>query len=342
MIPQKEALELLAEVTRELARSQEADVRSVLRRCHHACALLGWQDELTKFQYERHGYPADAPVPSYRLIATEERWRPTAKFEVAFAVAAQWRGSGTFDEEPVAVTFEARWGIEKLLSLRETGSAIFTGEQKTVIGHGRDIELRRAKELHKKTFNALIVAIEDMAFDFASAAYRTLRYGDALTDLWLQYRREVETALQSLGLDQHLEAIAAGLQSDNEASWRAAVFACRNLLSDLGGHLWRDPREVYTNLPGDGQDGKLAVTPDRFVNRIAAYLHQSVVRGKGGKFIRDEAERLSNSVRSLVAYQGEAHSPIKKTDARSVALGTYFLIGELVAKTDMEPVESYQ
>jgi hypothetical protein len=180
-----------------------------------------------------------------------------------------------------------------------------------------------------------------MAFQFASQAYSVSRYGDLLTDFWQQYRSEVEAALHRMGLDQHLATIEQGLNSDNETGWRAGVLACRSLLEDLAAHLWKDTRPTYNALPGDGPDGRLAVTADRYVNHLSAYLHLREETSPGGRFIRDEANRLSSSLRALVGYQGTAHSPITKLDARSIALGTYFLIGELTSKTDLEPVEAY-
>ena len=204
-----------------------------------------------------------------------------------------------------------------------------------------DVDLVRVVYLDPSRISRVVAAIENATFEFAASAYPELRYGDLLTDFWQQYRREVEVALHRMDLDQHLATIEQGLNSDNETGWRAGVLACRSLLEDLAAHLWRDARPTYDALPGDGPGEHLSVTADKYVNRISAYLHQREVTGQGGRFIRDEADRLSSSLRALVGYQSTAHSPITKLDARSIALGTYFLIGELTSKTDLEPVEEY-
>jgi hypothetical protein len=94
-------------------------------------------------------------------------------------------------------------------------------------------------------------------------------------------------------------------------------------------------------LPGKGADRKLAVTKQEFANRISAYLHQRGLTKSSGHFIRNESERLSTSIRSLIEYQSKAHSPISRDDAVSIVLATYFLVGEILLKTDMQPIEKY-
>ena len=87
---------------------------------------------------------------------------------------------------------------------------------------------------------------------------------------------------------------------------------------------------------------KLVVTPDKFANRLRAYLHQKGLHGTaGGQFLRDELDRLATSIRSLIAFQSKAHDPVGRDDVRSVALATYFPVGEIVFRTDLQPIETY-
>jgi hypothetical protein len=189
----------------------------------------------------------------------------------------------------------------------------------------------------------VLAEVEKIAFGFASQAYTFLRYGNELTDIWQDHRREVDAKLLPLGFAGHLDTIQAGLRSVNPTDWRSAVFACRSLLEDVAAYLWRDPRKTYEHLPGSEPDGKgnLKVTKDRPVNRLKAYLHQKGLHGNTGKLLRDEIDRIEASIRSLVALQGEAHAPVSRGDARTVAITTYVVLGELAMKTDMQPIEKY-
>jgi hypothetical protein len=57
--------------------------------------------------------------------------------------------------------------------------------------------------------------------------------------------------------------------------------------------------------------------------------------------MRYEIERLATSIRGLIALEGEAHAPIGREEGRTVALSTYFILGELALRTDLLPIEVY-
>src|SRR5438094_8921 len=80
---------------------------------------------------------------------------------------------------------------------------------------------------------------------------------------------------------------------------------------------------------------------NRFGNPFAAYLHQKRVRGNNRKLVERQLEYLESPIRALAAWQGEAHAGLSREDARSVALATSFIVGELVPNTDMQPVERW-
>jgi hypothetical protein len=201
--------------------------------------------------------------------------------------------------------------------------------------------LERVRVFNAGNFTSVLLEIERITFEFASQSYTLLRYGNVLTDIWTDYRSQVDAVLTRLNLTPHLDIIQAELQSGNPQAWRAATLACRNLLSDVADYLWRDPRDTYNHLVGDSKNGKLNIQHGKFANRLSAYIHQKGLRGTSGKFARDEIERLAVSIRSLIAFQSQGHAPVTWEDARSVALATYFIIGELAIKTDMEPIERY-
>src|SRR5205807_10215218 len=93
--------------------------------------------------------------------------------------------------------------------------------------------LREYRIFSAPSFRAVLQRLEEMAFQFASSAYATLRYGNALHDVWQAHRRLVEEKLVTLNLQQHLLAIESGLRSANPEEWRAVLWRCRDLLHDL-------------------------------------------------------------------------------------------------------------
>lgn len=246
-----------------------------------------------------------------------------------------------FEEEDDVL--EVRAGIDWFLAASRTGYTEQTDETKEVTSPSGK---RRTTMARVRTFSAAEIAaslseIEGRVYNFASKAYVQLKYGTAIADIWGEYRAKVEAALSQLDLTDHLQAIESGLQSTNPEIYRSAILGCRNLLNDIANHLWRDPRQRYEHLPGQTEDGKLDVSRGKFGNRIAAYLHQKGLTGTRGRYMRREADRLAESIQSLISFQSEAHEPLSRQDARSAAIATYVLVGELVSRTDLQPIEEY-
>lgn len=343
MNPQEEAIQIFADVIRDLT-SDTHNIKIILRRCQFACQLLSWSDQMEWFQRELGDYPTDTPIPFYRKVYGLLKWREKNNpYNVARRIAELTVYGEPYPEENEGTELEIWQGIDFLLSASEKGHIVLTEETKEGWSSSKKTttQLQRVKEFRKEQFSTVIAEIERATFDFASQSYSTLRYGNLLTDIWSDYRNRVESTLQRLGLSAHLDAIQVGLQSDNSESWRQAVFGCRNLLSDVANYLWCDPRNTYEYLPGSGAKGKLGVSRDNSKNRLEAYLHQKGLRGRSREFLQAELERLVSSIRSLIDFQSKAHAPITKEDARSVAIFTYLILGELVIRTDMKPIEEY-
>lgn len=369
MTPEEEAAEIFAETVRELV-SRDHDLQGILRRCFHACRLINWNTEAAWFHRELTGYSDGDLLPPYRevhgrldLQVKHPAFPEEPRYSTVYEAAAHHRSAvhvdvdlpglsepGVREQEPYRelksedpATVQLVRGIDWLLVAATTGYRDQKGLPATTWEWqpNRFARLEVVRVFEAAEFARVVAEIEHRTFDFASRVYRVLRYGNALADIWADYRRHVEAALKGLGLTDHLEAIEGGIRADNPQAWRNAVFGCRNLLTDVANHLWQDERETYEHLPGDDRGGKLKVTPDRFVNRLAAYLHQKGVTAARGKFVRDELARVAASIRSLVALQSEAHAPITREDARSVVLATYFILGELATKTDMVPIAAY-
>lgn len=117
------------------------------------------------------------------------------------------------------------------------------------------------------------------------------------------------------------------------------MWSCRDVLHDLADYLWKDPRDTYDLLPG--KDGNLSVTKDKYINRLSAYLHHKGTTGETRAYLRAEMKRICHSIDTLNTLDSKAHDVIKLSDLRTAASGTYFLLGELVTRTDMQPITKY-
>jgi hypothetical protein len=71
-------------------------------------------------------------------------------------------------------------------------------------------------------------------------------------------------------------------------------------------------------------------------------MHQKGFRGSSGTFFRRELDTQYSAIEALYAIQSRAHDDVvTAAEARSTALATIFVIGELVTKTGLEPLAEY-
>jgi hypothetical protein len=338
--PQEEALEILDAVVRNLT-SGGADLKLSLRRCAHAVRVLGWTDNLAWLNAELDGFRPDQALPGYRKgVQAYITWRAhTMKADAKLLITEN--GAGRPTRTPTIQ--DVRYGVAQLVAASGRGLFTRTGREDTryLPSWHEDVPVEEVQVLPEESIAMVLQGLENALFTYASQAYTLLRFGDAVGDIWRDYRRQVDEALGRLGLHGHLDAIRAGLESDEPQRWREAMWSCRDLLRDLAAYLWRDTRATYPHLK-DKDGGPVAVTTDKYLNRLAAYLHQKGVTGTVGAYLRAELDRINSSIHALNELYSKAHEPVSREDARLAAVTIYTLLGELVARTDMVPVEEYK
>ena len=340
--PRTEAIILFSEVVTNLT-SSVRDLTSSVRKCLLACELLGWKSQAAWFRIEMEGYPADLARPYYRIIPGIQSWQPVGgPVETVFWQSSDEAHSPDLSSDSTTLDVFAR--LDWILSAAQTGYTERTDEEKTVRYRAdrKTITLKRQKHFLPSAFASILAALENKVYLFATSSYVQLKYGDLQTSIWESYSKKAEETLLSMQLSQHLDGIKQGIESGNPEMLRTAVLGCRNLLHDVATYLWRDPRATYTYLPGDGADGKMKVTDDKYKNRLSAYLHQKSIGGKQRLYLTESLEYLASHISSLIAFQADGHGDIEPDEARSIAIGTYIVIAELTIWTNLEPVVKYK
>jgi hypothetical protein len=218
MTPQDEALQILGQVISEIT-TPNHDLVSIFRHCQFACELLGWDIQKSWFQQELIGYFPDTPTPPNRIISGQLIWQVQGSpyDQIKRKNEEFVYGINTEDAEKEDVSFEARAGIDVILYCAQYGYKEVT--QETKAGWSRSqkvrIPLQRVKEFSPISFLNIIKEVERRAFDFATKAYVQLKYSNALSDIWSEYRGMVDGFLQRLNFGNHLDNIQTGLLSDN-------------------------------------------------------------------------------------------------------------------------------
>ena len=76
-----EATSIFSDVIAEITQG-DANLLAVMRRCLHACRLLGWDTQAAWFAQEIQGYSEQAELPPYRIVQGTERWRTRALAQI--------------------------------------------------------------------------------------------------------------------------------------------------------------------------------------------------------------------------------------------------------------------
>ncbi|MFQ5872856.1 MAG: hypothetical protein ACE5JL_03520 [Dehalococcoidia bacterium] len=336
---QAEAIEIFREVISELT-SPQRDLVLIVRRLIHACQILGWQKQPEFFWAELNGYTHDAELPSYRQSAAAHlTWRA---FGLDANIALAINEDFATKKEPTSGRLWAP--LHQLQAAKTAGFVNPTGrtDSRYISFMHKWIDVEEVLVIPATAVTDALRAIENICFNFASQSYSVLRFGSLIERFWRDYQAVTYGKLSNLNLRGHLEAIQQNISATQPEAWRQAAFGCRNLLHDLANCLWKDPRQTYVRLKGQGPGGKLQVSPDKPKNRLAAYLHQKGISGEAGTLLRRELERVWESLDALHDLASKGHGPITFEDVRTVVVSLFVLLGELVHRTDLEPVERYE
>lgn len=341
--PQDEAIEILKGVLSNLFNGSTS-MKDLLRRCAHVCQILSWSEQLRWFHHELYGYPSEVALPWYRKnIKGHTEWLTVGGIYTTLDSVIEDQFS-TKEKPTKSIAMDVRAGIDWILSAAQSSYVESSGKKssKYISFRHKAVQTEQVSVYDKQVFQAILNNIENSVFDFVSKAYSMLLYGDALEDIWQTYRTKVDQRLIAIGFGGHLDTIRTGLSSNNPQDWKAAMWTCRDVLHDIAAYLWQDPRETYEYLPGRGKDEKLSVTQSAYVNRLGAYLHQKGITGKTNAYLRAEMERIYHAIQTLYELDNKAHDVVTLSDARTAAIGTYIILGELATRTDMKPVTEYQ
>jgi hypothetical protein len=286
------------------------------------------------------GFTVDQALPGYRKgVQAYITWRAhTMKADAKLLITEN--GAGRPTRTPTIQ--DVRYGVAQLVAASGRGLFTRTGREDTryLPSWHEDVPVEEVQVLPEESIAMVLQGLHNTLFTYASQAYTLLRFGDAVGDVWREYRSRVDQALARIGLQGCLDAIRGGLESNEPERWRQAMWSCRDLLQGLAAYLWQDDRGTYPHLKNE-KERPIAVTPDKYLNRLAAYLHQKGVTGTVGAYLRAELDRINSSIHALNELYSEAHEPVSREDARLAAVTVYTLLGELVARTDMVPVERY-
>lgn len=282
------------------------ELPNLMRKYLLALRLLGINDEWASMELK--GYPSGGQVPSYRTSYCGTKY-VEAKSE---QLVEQTREIYEFDQRLIFI-----------VNHREKGWATESEGSKKRLA-GSLVSTKKNMEPGKWEINIILEGIAEELFDRASKTLVTARFGSAIDTIFRDYQKAVSSTLSSLEIQDHLDTAYRNLKGGNEANWRAAALACRNVLQDLSAKLWCVECDDY-----DIGGKSMSVKSDKPRNRLRAYMHVKGLKSD------DTPVALLDPV---YAQASAAKAECSYEDARSVLIVTYLFLAELVRETDMEPV----
>lgn len=282
------------------------DLPHLMRMYLLSLRLLGINDEWAS--KELQGYSDSKEVPSYRQQRCDTKYVAAESGELV----EQTREFHKFHQRLVFIVnhHEKGWMNE------------FEGPDMSF--GGTLVATKKRIEPGQWDIDVVLERIADELFDRASKTLVTARFGSAIDTIFRDYQKAVGSALSNLEIEDHLRTAYRNLKGGDEASWRAAALACRNVLLDISAKLWCVECADY-NMGGKS----IEVKANKQLNRLRAYMHE-----KGLKK-HDTPVALIDSV---YAHASAAKTRCSYEGARSVLIVTYLFLAELIRQTDMKPV----
>lgn len=305
-----EAESKLQSLVRSLSRSNFSveELPGLIKMYMLSLRLLGLDDEWAS--KELKGYLKKAEVPKYRLQFRDVEYVTEKSGEV---VEATHREICTYDEP---IDFMVR---------QKSGWTARSDKSTEKRFKGRLVAAGRREEAKQWNIEFVLEGIARELFDRATKTLITAKFGAAIDTIFRDYQGAVGSALSNIGIADHLRTAYINLKGGDEASWRAAALACRNVLHDLSGKLWCVKFRDY-----NFDDGRGLVKLDNPRIKLRAYMREKGLEKK------DTPVALLEPLYS----QGSAGKEIECSyeDARSTLMVTYLFVAELIRQTDMKPV----
>lgn len=346
--PIDEAIEILSEVVRDCGLG-DPEVKSVLRRCLYVAHLIGDAEYQELYGLHISGFPGDRVVPVSRRIHGRVHW----KSERLVAESSDYIGTKADRElgTPAAPVLESRESIERIESRAKSGLI----KPSTEMEQNSTRMQRSRSSPYSGTYTETIAVfpwnicpaanykyaldrIRHETFEWAMTTVVRLKYQSRITNIWENYRTEVDGKLAEINLTNHLSALDRQIGSDNQQEWRSALYSCRNMLRDVADYLWRDSSRTFRMPDTNGMLVDFPVDKEKYITRLNAYLYFKTRSRTETQLTRTEAELLGSLIGRANSVDNYAHEAVDRGLAESAALHTYMVIADLIRLTDMEPV----
>jgi len=282
------------------------ELPQLMRQYMHSLRLLGIDEKWAS--KELKGYPDGKKIPNYRGQICSVIYLGVKSGKVV----AKAKELCEFDQ-----------GVNFMVNHREKGWVIKCNDSNQRL-RGKLAAAERFEKSAKWDIDVVLGRIIDELFDRASKIMVKARFGSAIDTIFRDYQRTVGSAISKLEIEDHLGAAYRNLKGSDEASWRAAALACRNVLHDLPTKLWCVQCAHY-----NFDDGKGLIKLNNPRIKLKAFMREKGLNKKDIPVaLLEPVYADASAAKTKCSYEG----------ARSVLIMTYLYLAELIRQTDMKSV----
>lgn len=159
---------------------------------------------------------------------------------------------------------------------------------------------------------------------FVARKYQELRFGAAVESAFDEVRGAVDSRIAELVPDA-LPLLTTALENastDNPVQWTNAAKACRDLIKATADAL-QPP-----SSPISGRE----MTDANYINRLAYWIEQHSQSETKGVMVKSDLEHFGKRIDAVTngGHKG-AHGKVTRADASRYIVGTYLLLGDVLA-----------
>ena len=191
-------------------------------------------------------------------------------------------------------------------------------------------------DAYYKRIKSILIRLRAYIYNYVSNIWmESNREKDRIVLLGSEYRLAIdkldafETPVGGI-----LLAAVDNLASSNPNSWSLSALGCRNVVLKLGSLLWNVPERTYITQTGETLD----VSSNKEKNRLYAYID-----AYSRKVTADKQAMLCEAgdlVDSIYDRGSKGKKEIRHSEAQTLVVDTFHLIGLLNEVTELKPIDT--
>lgn len=302
---------------------------SALLQCLRIARLLNDQYAIEWLQYEYGGYPL-----------TETGHIESHAFNIGYS-----NGRGSIEDGKKRIFTELASELEGKVTAQQNAVSNFSTQGASVSGEYASVAMNNLTRSVATSTGSIITSIavskkrlsilRSQYYDYALKKQIEISFGNAASQVFSEYRENVENYFSSLSKDTiiKLQAIEDKINSGNAELYSQALTTCRRLFESTSNELFNryfpnQSEKLYKTKSGK----ELDVSGDHYRNRLFAIIEKLDDHSAEKSIIGSNIIYLIDWIENLNDLQCKGvHSEITRQDAIRCIIQTYICLGDILS-----------